>query len=155
MEIPTIGQMLDVAQRVVSTAVQTAGKVLDRLTSPGDEPATHTTTATETSSVTVPVAPMSSPGGPSVAESTAPHVSEEPEFVRSSADPGAEDGAGATVRVDEPWPGYRAMTAPDITDRLVVADVATLAAVKLYEASNRKRRTVLSAADRRLASAAS
>ena len=35
------------------------------------------------------------------------HVSSEPEPCAESADPGAEDGAGAEIRVDEPWPPYR------------------------------------------------
>src|SRR5688500_42047 len=32
------------------------------------------------------------------------HVSEEPTVVAETAEPGAEGGAGAEVRVDEPWP---------------------------------------------------
>ena len=35
------------------------------------------------------------------------HVSEEPELVREEAEPGAEDGAGAQLRVAEPWNGLR------------------------------------------------
>lgn len=73
------------------------------------------------------------------------------ELVAVSADPGAADGAGPSIRVDEPWPGYDRMKAPDITDRLAVADAAMLGAVQLYEAAHRSRRTVLSEAQRRLA----
>ncbi len=80
------------------------------------------------------------------------HIEEDPaELVYSSADAGAQDGAGATLRIDEPWDGYRDMTAADIRDRLVVADGATLAQVQLYEAGHRKRRTVLDAVRQQLA----
>ena len=80
------------------------------------------------------------------------HIDEDPpEVVRSSADAGAEDGVGASIRVDEPWEGYGTMTAPDIIDRLAVADSAELAAVRLYEGTHRDRRTVLAEVDRRLA----
>jgi hypothetical protein len=58
----------------------------------------------------------------------------------------AEAGAvGAEVRVDAPWDGYDAMTAREVLDRLVGADDATLAVVRLYEAGNRNRATVLRA----------
>lgn len=84
------------------------------------------------------------------------HVEEpEPEIVHSSADPGAVEGAGANLRVDEPWPGYGKMTAVDIVDRLAAADRATLATVQLYEATHRKRTTVLTAVDRSMSGARS
>jgi hypothetical protein len=72
------------------------------------------------------------------------HLDEEPdELVESegAADPGAE------LRVDEPWPGYGGMRAPDIVDRLGAADPATRAIVRLYEQQHRKRRTVLAATE--------
>jgi hypothetical protein len=50
---------------------------------------------------------------------------------------------GAEVRVDEPWEGYDAMTARQVLDRLVGADEATLAVVRLYESATRNRATVL------------
>lgn len=34
---------------------------------------------------------------------------------------GAEDGAGAQVRIAEPWEGHRLMIAADIIDRLASA----------------------------------
>jgi hypothetical protein len=74
------------------------------------------------------------------------HVSEEPVLVAEVADTGAEDGAGAELRIDEPWEGYRAMTASEIRRRLRQADAATAAAVRLYEAANKGRSTVLQAA---------
>ena len=59
-----------------------------------------------------------------------------------------EGGAvGAEVRVDAPWEGYDAMSAREVLDRLVGADEATLAVVRLYESSNRNRATVLRAAE--------
>lgn len=82
------------------------------------------------------------------------HVSEEPVLVSESAEPGAEEGAGARVTVLEPWTGYGRMTARDVIDRVRSASVAELAALRLYEARHRARRTVLDAADRQLKLAA-
>ncbi len=78
------------------------------------------------------------------------HVSEEPTLVRESAEPGAEDGAGAQVTVDEPWDGYGQLGAQDVIERLSVATAAELAAVSLYESTHQSRQTVLSAAERQL-----
>jgi hypothetical protein len=78
------------------------------------------------------------------------HVSEEPELVEESADPGAEDGAGAGITVKEPWTGYGQMNARDVIDRARLASVAELAAISLYEARHRARRTVLVAVERQL-----
>jgi hypothetical protein len=55
------------------------------------------------------------------------------------------ESPGAEIRVEEPWEGYRAMTAPDVIDRLRVADDATKAVVRLFEATHRKRKTVIAA----------
>jgi hypothetical protein len=77
------------------------------------------------------------------------HIDDEPELVAEFSDPGAEEGAGAEIHVDEPWDGYRSMSASDIRDRVALADAAQLAVVQLYESTHRKRRTVLEAAERR------
>ena len=66
------------------------------------------------------------------------------------AEAAAEYGAGAEVHVEEPWEGYRSMTATDIRARLAGADAAEAAAVKLYEALHKERSSVIAAADRRL-----
>jgi hypothetical protein len=55
------------------------------------------------------------------------------------------DSPGAEIRVEEPWEGYRAMTAPDVIDRLRVADDATRAVVRLFESTHRNRKTVIAA----------
>ncbi|MFZ0043151.1 MAG: hypothetical protein WAK93_17720, partial [Solirubrobacteraceae bacterium] len=82
-------------------------------------------------------------------EATEPaHVSEEPVLVEEVAEPGAEDGAGAQITVEEPWEGYRLMNAGAIIDRLSGADPAELGAVELYELAHRKRQTVIEAAQR-------
>jgi hypothetical protein len=102
--------------------------------------------------------PRSRAAAAPAAQPTAPvHVSEEVELVQSFADPGAEDGAGAAVHVEEPWERYAQMGAREIIARLAGASREQLAAVELYEGSHRSRRTVLAAADRqlRLATAAS
>jgi hypothetical protein len=78
------------------------------------------------------------------------HVSEEPELVATVAEQGAEEGAGAEVHVDEPWPGYGSMTAADIRDRLRVEGPAAATAVQLYEAAHKGRSSVLEAAGREL-----
>ncbi|MFL5830895.1 MAG: hypothetical protein ACJ76X_13355 [Solirubrobacteraceae bacterium] len=89
-----------------------------------------------------------SPPSPLVEEPA--HVSEEPVVVEEFAEPGAEEGAGASVTVDEPWDGYARMTARDITARLGDASLAELAAVQLYESTHKQRETVLAAAQREL-----
>jgi hypothetical protein len=76
------------------------------------------------------------------------HVSEEPEIVAETAESGAEDGAGAEVAVDEPWPGYDDMNAADIEDRLLAESHTVVAAVSLYEASRKGRASILEAASR-------
>ncbi|HEY2441119.1 MAG TPA: hypothetical protein VGI07_12860 [Solirubrobacteraceae bacterium] len=78
------------------------------------------------------------------------HVSEEPELVEEVAEPGAEDGAGAQLRIAEPWEGYRTMTAADVIDRLSSVSVEVLATVELYELAGRNRRSVVAAAQRAL-----
>lgn len=81
---------------------------------------------------------------------TPSHVSEEPVLVEEVAEAGAEDGAGASVTVDEPWSGYTSMNANEVISRLKSATPAELAAVKLYESGKRRRATVLDAVDRQL-----
>ena len=92
-------------------------------------------------------APRPEPPTP-LAEPT--HVSEEPTLVETSAEPGAEDGAGAAITVQEPWAGYGQMNARDVIDRARLASVAELAAIDLYEARHRARQTVLAAVERQL-----
>jgi hypothetical protein len=78
------------------------------------------------------------------------HVSEEPELVEELAEPGAEQGAGAEVHVAPPWDDYDRMNARQIISRIASADPAELAAVQLYESTNRRRRTILNAVEREL-----
>jgi hypothetical protein len=92
------------------------------------------------------VAPPVEPQPPAPPEPA--HVSEEPELVAELAEEGARDGAGAEVSVEEPWPGYDGMTAADVTDRLVAEGPEVAAAVSLYEASGKGRRSILEAASR-------
>jgi hypothetical protein len=80
------------------------------------------------------------------------HVSEEPELVAEVAEPGAESGAGAELHIEEPWEGYRQMQAKEIIARLTASTAAELAAVQLYERSNRGRQTILKAAEREMRS---
>jgi hypothetical protein len=95
--------------------------------------------------------PEESAPPPSPPEPT--HVSEETTLVREEAEPGAEDGAGATISVQEPWEGYARMSAREVIARLADATPAELAAVSLYETGNRSRQTVLEAVQRQLRTA--
>ena len=91
------------------------------------------------------------PPAPAPAPHPAPaHVSRDARLVEESADPGAEDGAGAAVRIAEPWKGYGHMAADDVIARVTGASREEVAAVALYERAHRGRRTVLAAADREL-----
>jgi hypothetical protein len=79
------------------------------------------------------------------------HVSAEAEVVEELADPGAEDGAGAQVRVvGEPWPGYRHLKARDVIARLASATREELAAVELFELAHANRKSVVTAAQQAL-----
>lgn len=84
------------------------------------------------------------------AQELAKTIDDEPQLVEEWAEPGAEDGAGATVEVDEPWPGYTDMNANAVIARLREASAAELALVELYEPAHKGRKTVLAAAERRL-----
>jgi len=81
------------------------------------------------------------------------HVSEGLRFVEAFAEPGAEEGAGAAVHVEEPWANYSQMTADEVIVRLADATPEELAVVALYEGVHRRRKTVLAEASRRLRSA--
>jgi hypothetical protein len=106
-----------------------------------------------------PPVPPAAAQGPAVAAVPpvpgAKQVDDEPVAVAEFAEAGAEDGAGAEIRVDAPWDGYDSMTAAQIKQRLASADSGAAAAVSLYEAAGRNRVSVVGAADRRLRSLAS
>jgi hypothetical protein len=78
------------------------------------------------------------------------HVDDSRPVVAESADPGAADGAGAAVTFMEPWPGYDECRAQDIVDRLSAASPEELAVTELYEATKKRRKTVLAALRERL-----
>jgi hypothetical protein len=93
------------------------------------------------------------PSPPARREPPAPpepeHIEVEDELVGEFAEQGAEDGAGAEIEVAEPWPGYAALSATDVIDRLAAASEAERAVVGLYEREHKKRRTVLAAVEAR------
>jgi hypothetical protein len=78
------------------------------------------------------------------------HVETDEELVAELADPGAVDGAGAELTVEPPWPGYDALKADDVIERLAVASDAELVVTRLYESLHKGRPTVLAALDRRI-----
>jgi hypothetical protein len=98
-----------------------------------------------------PRAPVPEPRAPAAVPVPEPpvHIDTEPELVGEFAEPGAEEGAGPEIHVDEPWEGYRQMRAADIRDRVVVAGPEELAVIQLYEGAHRRRRMVLDAVERR------
>jgi len=81
-------------------------------------------------------------------------VDDEPEVVAEFAEPGAEDGAGAQVVVEQPWHGYREMHADAVIARIAEASPEEVAVVELYEQAHKQRQTVLAAAERRLRTSA-
>jgi hypothetical protein len=91
-------------------------------------------------------APVAAPPPPP----TEGHVSEEPVEVAEFADPGAEDGPGPELEIEEPWDGYARQDARTIVKLLSTVGREAAATVELYEGTHRKRRTVLDAAGRRL-----
>ncbi len=120
------------------------------------EPPSARTTSAVAGDATAPAAPAT-PAAPPADAFPPPvevpaHVSSEPTVVESFAEPGAEDGAGAELHVDAPWPGYRELTARDVIDRLQTAEPGQLTLVALYERMHRNRSTVLKAAERELRS---
>jgi hypothetical protein len=82
------------------------------------------------------------------------HVSEEPVLAEERSEPGAENGAGAEVRVQEPWEGYDQANAREVIAKLATADSAQLASVQLYEGGHKRRQTILAAVERELRSSA-
>jgi hypothetical protein len=136
--------------RVAGGAAGLGLRALGRLVGPANRAPDFDAVQEEEAPVDVaPVAPEAPPAGPPAPEAPV-HVSEEPELVDSYAEPGAEDGPGASVHVAEPWKGYGHLTADDVVDRLAAASREEIAAVELYERLHRGRRTVLTAARRQL-----
>lgn len=124
-----------------AAAARLVGRVADRRGAPPPETVWPPPEAQARSPVVVPEPARVQPEPPEPV-----HVSEEPVLVAEVAEDGAEDGAGPELRIDEPWDGYSSMTAAEIRRRLRQADAATVAAVRLYEAANKGRSTVLQAA---------
>jgi len=109
--------------------------------------------------------PSANPMEPSPADAAQPapapvaaaepdHVDREAVVVAESHDPGAEDGVGAQITVDEPWDGYDELTVEQVLARLEDASAETLAVVRLYERMHRDRRGIGDGIDRRLAALA-
>lgn len=101
--------------------------------------------------VAEPAAPAVPDAPPAVPDELIPdHVDEEVVLVAEVAEEGAEDGAGAELSIEPPWDGYDRMTAAEIRDRLSAASAVEAAAVELYEAAGKNRRTVIEAATQAL-----
>jgi hypothetical protein len=111
------------------------------------EPEVASEPASEPQVAAVDSAPIPEP--PARPPEPPPHIDTEPELVAEFAEPGAEEGAGAEIHVDEPWDGYRRMRVADIRDRVAAAGAEQLAVTQLYEVTHRRRRSVLDAVERR------
>jgi len=155
--VKAAGGAVGLAGRIVRPSSATESRDADAATTQVDEaPATDQPEVVEPDATeaeqTVAAAPVRDEAEQLPPLSDEPtHVSEEPELVEEFAEPGAEEGAGATVEVEEPWKGYDQLNAQEVIARLENADAAEIAAVQLYEHRNRQRETVLAAAERRLA----
>ncbi|MFL5821686.1 MAG: WS/DGAT/MGAT family O-acyltransferase [Solirubrobacteraceae bacterium] len=123
-------------------------------------PVTQATPETPTPPADEPAPPADEPAPPADEPARGPAEALEPEpehvdegvgLVAESAEPGAEEGAGPELHVEEPWPNYDSMQAPQIVDRLAASADAELGVVRLYEGSHRRRREVLEATERELA----
>jgi hypothetical protein len=73
----------------------------------------------------------------------ADRLAEQADVVESegAGDPGAE------LHVEAPWPGYDDMNASDVVARLRGAPAAVRAMARLYEESNKNRKSILDATD--------
>jgi hypothetical protein len=144
------GHALSLAGRTIGAV--TPDRPTPRTTAPAPPaPPRQVPSVRAVSSIRTPTFEPAPPETPKVEEPKDPvHVSREPELVREVAEPGAEDGAGATISVAEPWNGYQRMSAKDVITRARSANLAELAAVRLYESRHRSRQTVLAAVDRQL-----
>jgi hypothetical protein len=151
------GRALSITGRTIQVASPGRSGDVERDAVPRPAPASRAPSRREEpaeeaiSPATPPVPPAERPVPPAELIAEPAHVSEEPVLVRESAEPGAEEGAGAGITVIEPWAGYGRLNARDVIDRARTANVAELAAMRLYEARHRARQTVLAAVDRQLA----
>src|SRR4051812_49030577 len=125
------------AERAVLAGVNATERLIELgLTALGGASADAAPAPAPTPAPPPPPMPPEEPAPP-VTEPAPPHVSRDARVVAASADPGAEDGPGAAVRIQEPWDGYGRMTASDVIARLADASAEELAAVALYERAHR------------------
>lgn len=160
--------VIHVTARSAGAVLHTAENLVSGSPPPSPEPVTRPTHGVSARSLAIVVAapgaePVPTPEPAPIAEAsegtpdsaptgseTPAHASAEPRLVATFAEPGAEEGAGASVHAREPWPGYRNLTAGQIIARLEDASREELAEVSLYEGLHRRRRTVIERADRQL-----
>jgi hypothetical protein len=112
---------------------------------------------TEAGTAEQPTAPPPADAEPSTDEvvqealdSETGHVDTPVELVAEQADPGAEEGAGPEIHVEEPWPGYDRMVTAELIERLHDAGDEVAAVVDLYERMHRDRPPIREAAAREL-----
>ena len=134
--------------RVAEIVLHPLLKVAERVLGADDQPPPARAPAPEPEPEPYVESPPPAPAPPPAAEPEPEpiHIEVEEELVAEVADPGAEEGPGPQISVEEPWDGYSKMKAADIVDRLAAATPAEAAVVLLYENAHRRRKTVLAAA---------
>jgi hypothetical protein len=158
-----IAKTLRTAQQAIEIAGGVVGEVAERLgvDGHGEHDVVSGEVVPEPQPVASPPPPVASPPPPRATPAAAPpaeppaapepsHVSAEAELVEEFSEPGAEDGAGAQVRVAEPWPEYRHLKARDVIARLPSSTREELAAVELFELAGANRTSVVVAAQQAL-----
>lgn len=160
LAVHVAGEVLHVAQSQFGSSAATAASEPTAGPAPAADSAPAADPAAAANSAPAPVADLADdavspieafPDTPLTrGEADAKTMDDSDELVGEFAERGAEDGAGAQIMLDEPWPGYDAATAEAVTNELAGADAAELAVVELYELAHKARKTVLEAASRRL-----
>lgn len=164
LSVRTASFFLRSSEEVLKRALALTGRTVEAEPSYGAPPSDGSDGRAQTTPAAATAAPAPTPPPPLIDVEPEPvfddeptplvespsHVSEEPEIVEELAEPGAEEGAGAEVRIDEPWDGYAQMSAQQVIARVGDATPAELAAIGLYESANQARETVLSAVERQL-----
>ena len=156
--LQTAHQAIDIAGGLVGEVAEHLGvhnghgepDVVSGEVVPEPEPVASPPPPPVTTAPSVTAAPPAATPRPAPEPPEPSHVSAEPELVEAFSEPGAEDGAGAQVRVAEPWPGYRHLKARDVIARLPSATREEVATVELFELAGANRKSVVVAAQRAL-----
>lgn len=141
------------AVKVGVNVVRTAEQLLARNGADEEEyryAATATASPTPTPTPRAPAAPPPRRGERKPTDAAPPAPESRFDRVDAGASLVESEGAadpGATLRVDEPFEGYDKLRAPEIVARVRESDDTVKAVVRLYEATHKKRKSVLAATE--------